>query len=112
MPSKRHRRSKRNWLNPKTHDDTGALSSGYDINTKHADWIDCDISIQVRDCGRQIELAFAVYGSLKTERKRKATLRQIAQRRKKIDIIRDHLDLLDEGLDIIEDIAVSYEITE
>ena len=86
---------KRDWLNPKSHADTGAVSTSVEIEKMHDGKQDLDCYLQIRDCGRQIELDFCC----------RESIRQINQRRKKLEILRSHLDFVSSALDQMESIV-------
>jgi hypothetical protein len=90
----------REWLNPKGHHDTGAVSCSAEVATgegvykkgsKPSPYLDADL--EIRDCGEQINLSFSVYGRRTSTR----------SRRKKIAKLRKALDIIEEGLDALEE---------
>lgn len=76
--------NKRDWLNPKSSCDTGAVFSSVCV---HKDSIDADLC--VRDCSRSINLDLSVYDK---------NYKSFAARLRKVDVLIAHLEGLREGL--------------
>lgn len=81
----------REWLNPLGHDDTGAIS--WEVTAQLDEVL---ATVQVRDCSKQIELNFGVfdYGF-----SRKPVVKQLEQRKKKLQKIIRAFELVLENLD-------------
>lgn len=92
--------NRRDWLNPKGHWDTGAISSKV-VATEEG--IDCDISIW--DCSRKVSLDLGCYNK-----------KSVAQRAKKITLLIQHLQevqkAMGEAYNIVMDEGVFEEDNE
>lgn len=94
------RKRKRNWLNPASHENTGSAQTvasitQYFFKDGKVD-IDLDVCITLRDCSRQIALDFNI--SLDPACTKSELRKELELRRKKLSILRDHLDLVEESL--------------
>lgn len=83
------------WLNPASSEDSGTIKSC----TQHS--LNSDKSVfsftgylRIRDCSRDIELDFNIFPRNKRHR-----TKWYKARKKKLDIIRKHLDFLEKSLD-------------
>lgn len=92
-------RSRRNWLNPIDHDDTGAISCSV---SKEGKYVSAYMSI--RDCSRQIELNFDISYYARLDSGITSVTKEYNNRMKKLQIIEDAVK------GIKEDLTTSYEM--
>lgn len=91
---------KRDWLNPLKSDDTGhiALNVSYPIPKEDDESVrEFNCSLDIADCSRKACLSFDIWGegTGATAKMRK----EYRDRKKKVQIMREYLDILDENLD-------------
>ena len=91
---------KRNWLNPTKSHDTGSIATNIytylDDDFNDGDQIRAvEASLKIRDCSRSIDLNFDCGGYF--------TDNSPKDRLKKIQIIRDHLDLIEAAVKSLDD---------
>lgn len=93
---KRIEKYKRDWLNPLKSDDTGhiALSVSYPIPKEGENENELTCSLDIADCSRKACLSFDIWEGT-AAKMRKA----YKDRKKKVQIMREYLDALDESLD-------------
>ena len=89
------RKTIRDWLNPITQlEDSGhiRLSTDYVVNDeKRQDFYSC---LDIADCSRKISLSFDIFDTEKN-----GIDKQYVARKKKIKVLRKHLDVLEKELD-------------
>lgn len=85
----------RDWLNPLSHYDTGSINCDCEVesytNDSKVTTHSCEINLNIRDCSRSISLNLSCDGDMK----------QIANRKKKLDILRKHIDNVENCLDAL-----------
>ena len=95
----KHYRSTRHWLNPSKSDDTGHIQTETGLLFDRPDEGEhpslraiASAEMTIADCSRKITLNFDCYSR-----------KQLAQRRRKIEILKQHLDQVSALLDIYEE---------
>ena len=121
MKAKTKEKAIRAWLNPRVHSDTGSSAIKSTINTDKIKLNDSDkadttknylpsldMQWNIWDCSRKVVLDFCVYGDHTTTTGIKFTLKEIDNRRKKIELLKDHIQFLEDQFNEYEDDVNEY----
>lgn len=108
---------KRDWLNPEDHEDTGHIKVYYGIEksdekperSKRYYYPSFDCNLDVADCSRKVSLTFCVYGcaSSDPQKDRDNMLKELCNRKKKVQIMKEHLSTIEKGLESYEELLRS-----
>ena len=88
----------RDWLNDIDSVDTGSVQTNIEFS-RPSEWFDFTANLTIRDCSRQVNLAFSIF-----ECSEQDVADAVRRRIEKLDTLQGHLDAIRNGLtEAVED---------